>query len=83
MRRNVTTTPLMEAVVQRVQRQHFGMTGKAMTFSQALEWVLRDVEWCTDPKMPAYGRWSPVLHGILRDSLRETSAGPAATPEQP
>jgi hypothetical protein len=68
MRRNIATTPLMEAIVAGVIKHNRGFNGKTLTFSQALQWILADVDWC-EPDKPAYGRWSPVLGGIIREAV--------------
>lgn len=80
MNRRVQTTPLVESVVARVQ-QHLSSWGprdRRVTFSEALDWVMRDINWCEKDK-PAYGRYSPVLAGILRAAIAEVESAAQPT----
>lgn len=73
-RHNVTFSPLAEAVIGQVQTVMSSWNrGRHLTITEAIDWILRDIEWCKTEDSPAYGRYSPVMAEILREALRRAS----------
>lgn len=75
MEHRVRLTPLTERLIEKV-RDHLSQgeyPKKHITIGQAIDWIIHDAEWCK-PGVPAYGRWSPVLLGLIEDALAEEKA---------
>jgi hypothetical protein len=73
--RRVKLSSLTERVIDKVQKHLSQATwpNKKIPVGEAINWIIEDVKWCK-PDVPAYGRWSPVLLGILEDALAEEKA---------
>lgn len=80
-RRTIETTPFIDELVGAVQR-HLGAFREAPpSYAAALRWIIEDFAWC-EPGMPAFGRMSPVMTGIVEGIMRSRAAvsEPADTP---
>ena len=71
-RKTITTTPWMDSMVAAVQEHLSTTRRRKVSYSEAVAWIVDDFNWCA-VNMPAFGRMSPVMEGIVAKLLEANS----------